>query len=376
MHICFISSEYPIWKPGGVGSFLQTFSRAMVKTGHKITIVGIGVNEEETFINDEGVDIYRLPIPQISIGKFMSNTRRISTKIDVIDKQNKIDIVESAELGFAFIKKNPLIKYVIRLHGGHHFFAESENRKVHWWQGLKEKQSFKKADAFIAVSDYVKSHTEKYLSYHNSPVEIINYPINTDMFSPDSSVEVEPYNITFAGTICEKKGIRQLILAIDKLTKEFPEIKLHIYGREWFFKDGRSYTAMLKENYKDIIDSAVTFHGVIPFNDLPKKYAKAHICVFPSHMETQGLVAPEAMAMEKPVLFSELGPGPETIENYKTGLLCNPHDVEDIVEKIEWFLNHHYKLDAIGKEARRFVLNKFNLEEIIKKNIAFYQRIK
>jgi glycosyltransferase involved in cell wall biosynthesis len=92
-------------------------------------------------------------------------------------------------------------------------------------------------------------------------------------------------------------------------------------------------------------------------------------------METQGLVAPEAMAMEKPVVFSEFGPGPETIENFKTGLLCNPHNVQDIVEKISWFINNSDKIENIGKNARAFVLKKFNLQDILDKNIRFYEHI-
>ncbi len=375
MHICFISSEYPIWKSGGVGSFLQTFSRAMVQRGHHISILGIGDNYEEVQLDDEGVKIYRLPISKLPTGKFISNTRNINAKIKKLNQNIKIDIVESAEMGLAFSTKISSIGYCIRLHGGHHFFSESENRKIHWWQGFKEKLSFKKTDGFIAVSEYVKSHTAKYLSYHNKPIQIISCPINTDMFSPDTSITVNVNNITFAGTICEKKGIRQLIEAMDILRQDNPDLHLHVYGREWFYKDGSSYTEMLKTKYAAIIEACVTFHGVIPFNDLPKKYAEAFICVFPSHMETQGLVAPEAMAMKKPVVFSELGPGPETIENYKTGLLCNPHSVNDIVSKVSWFLSNRNKIELIGENARTFVLQKFNLQEILDKNISFYKRI-
>ncbi|PTM00763.1 MAG: glycosyltransferase family 1 protein, partial [Bacteroidetes bacterium] len=105
MHICFISSEYPIWKSGGVGSFLQTFSRAMVQRGHQISIVGIGETHEELQLNDKGVDIYRLPISKLPVGKFISNTNNINAKIKKLNQKHKIDIVESAEMGLVFINK-------------------------------------------------------------------------------------------------------------------------------------------------------------------------------------------------------------------------------------------------------------------------------
>ncbi len=375
MHICFISSEYSLWQSGGVGSFLQTFGRGMVKKGHRVTVIGMGVSKEEELLHDEGVEIIRLAKPEISYGKFLINTKRISARIKEIHLSTPIDIVESAELGLAFIKKVPAIKYVIRLHGGHHFFAESEQRKVHWWQGYKERLSFKNADGFVAVSDYVKSHTSKYLSYHNKPVEVINYPIDIVKFSPRPDSIIDKNNITFAGTVCEKKGIRQLIMAMKSLRERYPELHLHVYGRDWLYKDGSSYIEMLKREYHSITKTAVTFHGVIPFSELPEKYAKARVCVFPSHMETQGLVAPEAMAMEKPVVFSKLGPGPETIKDFETGLLCDPHNIEDIAEKISWFLSNSDNIETIGKQAKVFVHEKFNPDKIIDRNVDFYSRL-
>jgi hypothetical protein len=93
------------------------------------------------------------------------NSKNIAKTITEIHKKNPIDIIEGAELSLAFLPKIKEIKYVIRLHGGHHFFAEGENRGINGWKGFQEKRSFKKADAFIAVSNYVKSHTAKYLSY-------------------------------------------------------------------------------------------------------------------------------------------------------------------------------------------------------------------
>ncbi|WP_431158302.1 glycosyltransferase family 4 protein [Winogradskyella poriferorum] len=374
MHICFISSEYPLWKSGGVGTFLQTFGRALVNEGHKVSIVGIGNSDYEE-LNDKGVKIYRLPKSTIPFGKFIFNTISISSKIEKIHKQENIDIVESAELGLAFMRKNPALKYVIRLHGGHHFFAESENRKVHWWQGLKEKLSFKKADGFIAVSNYVKEHTSKFLSFHNKPIEIIYSPINTELFHPNPNQKAQPYNITFVGTICEKKGVRQLIMAMEAIKRKYPEVHLNIFGREWFYKDGRSYTEMLKTKYKEIIENCVTIHGVLPFEQVPEKYCLAQVCVFPSHMETQGLVAQEAMAMQKPVVFSKKGPGPETIKEFETGLLCDPLNINEIAEKISWFFEHEDKALEMGKKARQYVLKTFDIETSLAKNIDFYKSL-
>ncbi|WP_370000570.1 glycosyltransferase family 4 protein [Winogradskyella sp.] len=377
MHICFITSEYPKkgYPHGGIGTFISTLSRGLVKRGHRVTVVGINsyTNTDEYQVDDD-VCIYRLKPKKLKGLTWYLNNRAINAKLRAIHEQNSIDIVETAELGLAFVNKIKSINYVIRLHGGHHFFAEAEKRKVSWWKGLQEKRSFKKADGFIAVSKFVKSHTAKYLSYHNKPIKVIMSPINLDIFKPIPEIEIQPNTILFAGTVCEKKGAHQLIKAMPKVLEVFPDVQLHMYGRDWFFKDGSSYIAYLKNHISKLAikKSHIQFMGSVSMHELAKKYGSAEICVFPSLMETQGLVAPEAMATEKLVIFSKCGPGPETVEHNKTGLLCDPYDDQDIANKIIWALKHKPEAIKIAKNARNHVISNFNMDALIKKNIEFY----
>lgn len=119
----------------------------------------------------------------------------------------------------------------------------------------------------------------------------------------------------------------------------------------------------------------IYFHGLVDYNKIPEKYAQADVCVFPSHMETQGLVAPEAMAMKKVVVFTTKGPGPETITAYETGLLCDPFNPEDIAEKINWVFSNEAKAIEIENNARTYVLGKFSADAITKKNIDFFNSL-
>ena len=182
---------------------------------------------------------------------------------------------------------------------------------------------------------------------------------------------INSYKIIF------KRGFK-LEEAIEQLKEKFPDAILNLYGRDWLFPDGSSYIKMLQEielpklgEYaKDVV-----FHGAVSFTEIPNAYAKAAVCVFPSHMETLGLVAPEAMAMEKPVIFTKLGPGPEVITDGETGWLCNPHHPDDIANTIIQVLSNPQKAQEVAKQAKRFVLEKFELYEIAQNNIDFYKKI-
>ena len=379
MHICFLTNEYP--KPGfphgGLGSFVKTIAEALVRNGIQVSVIGLNYTPSNETENVNGVTVIRIQKSTVKGLAWYFNSKNISKTIATIHKKNPIHSVEGSELSFAFLPKIKDLKYVIRLHGGHHFFAEAENRGINSWKGFQEKRSFKKADAFIAVSNYVKMHTANYLSYRNTAVEVIFNPINSSLFQPQE-IALETNNITFAGTICEKKGVRQLIQAFPFVKEKFPKAILNLYGRDWLFPDGGSYMKMLQETELPQLGALaqdIIFHGAVSLQEIPKVYAKAAVCVFPSHMETLGLVAPEAMAMEKAVVFTTLGPGSEVIEDGITGYLCNPHNAKDIAEKILLVLQNPEKATGLGVKARQAVLQKFEINTIVNENIAFYTKI-
>lgn len=376
MHICFLSQEFPRKGVtyGGIGTFLLTFTASLIEKGHQVTVVGIlGHEQKDEIIN--GVRVVTFPWSQAKFIGWWRNFRKISQFLAELNQTQPINIIEGSELTFAFLDKIEGIPHVIRLHGGHHFFAEGEKRPVNKWKGLQEKLSFKKADAFVAVSEYVKSHTGELLSFGKKPIQVINYPVSLKKFYKADPSKTVPFQLVFAGTVCEKKGIRQLILALPKVAKSYPEIHLEVYGRDWFFQDGKSFVEYLKETIDSSTLARVHFNGPVSHDDLPGLYEKAEICIFPSHMETQGLVAPEAMSMGKPVIFSKTGPGPETIDHGINGWLCDPHDPNQIAESILEALSYRDKFDQIGDAARIKVMGKFDPEKITEKNLSFYNSL-
>lgn len=373
MHIVFLSNEYPLWTSGGLGTFLQTFGTTLVQHGHKVHIVGINTISKREVLKDDGVEIIRLPKNKSVIPNFLYNSKAFNKELRSIHKKTKIDIIETPESGLALLSKRHPAKKIVRLHGGHHFFSEAERRGINRRKAILEKRSFRKADGFIAISEYVKEHTEKYLNYRNKPVRIIRNMIDTDVEIP--KVTEWANHILFAGTICEKKGVRQLLEAFKIVRTQYPEVRLDLYGRDWFFPNGDSYIEMLHNNYDASFFKNVTFHGSVSRTLLTTKYAEASICVFPSHMETQGLVSLEAMLLYKPVVFSKYGPGPETIIHKETGLLCDVYNPADIAECICWYLEAPNKAKQIGKNAGELVRQRYNKTKLLEENISFYKNI-
>lgn len=374
MHICFITSEFPKtgFPHGGVGTFVATLGEALVEKGIQVSVIGLNYVPKEETETVNGIQVYRVVSKKRKGLQWYYNTKAIAYKIKEVHKEQPMDVIETAELGLAFLPKIKNIKYIIRLHGGHHFLTEEG--KLNKWKAFQEKVSFKRADAFVAVSNYVKNETNKSLSYNNKNIAVVPNPISTEKFKP-LNLPLKEYSITFVGTVYPKKGVEHLMEALEIILKKYPKAHLNIYGREWCFPNKSSYTNLLKSKFdKQLLDS-VTFHGTVEHSKLPKIYQEAHVCVFPSLVESQGIVVIEAMAMEKTVVFSNIPIGFETITPFETGLLVNPIDANDIAEKITWVFENRIESKQIGINARKHTVKIYDIEVIVAQNINFYNKI-
>lgn len=376
MHIVFLTHEYPKKgvNSGGIGSFVQFLGNELVKKGNKVSVVGMNTTFYEETEEDNGVTIYRLPKSKWKWGKFYQNNKRTLQKINEINALEKIDIVEGSELNFAFFPKKTSYKKVIRLHGGHHFFAIELDKKPALWRGYQEKKSFKNADAYIAVSNYVGKQTQKYLQF-NFPFTTIYNSVNTDKFKPSDTSKIVKNSLLFVGTVCEKKGVRQLVQAIPLIKKQIPNIHLKIVGRDWTFPNGSSYVKYLKTFITEDVRNNIEIVGAVPHTEIPKLLTEANLCVYPSHMEAMPIAWLEALAQAKIVVAGDIGPGKEAIIHQKTGILVNPYKPEEIAKGIVEALSNNKIAKEYGTNARKDILKRFNVPEIVNKNIVFYNSL-
>jgi glycosyltransferase involved in cell wall biosynthesis len=378
MHIVFLTSEYPKrdFPHGGVGTVIQTIARGLVKNGYQVSIVGLNYIAKHEIENDKGAQIIRLKRKNYKPLTWLINFNKINKALKDLHKSHPIDIVESTELGLAFIKKIKGIKFLIRMNGGHHFFAEAEQRQINWWKGYQEKRSFKNADHVIGVSQYVVNHTSRYIEFKDKFEGVIYNLANLERFTPSDSSNIIPGRVFFAGSLCEKKGIRQLIKAMPIVIAAEPNAHFVVAGRDTVIRGTQnSYLSYLKTQIDETVKNKITFLGAIDNKKIPEEIKKAQICVYPSHMEAMPLAWLEVLAMGKPFIGSSLGPSPEIIAHNKTGLLCNPFDIEKLASQIIHLLKNPEFANKLGKEALKDIIQRFSYDRIMKQNIDLYKSI-
>ncbi len=174
-----------------------------------------------------------------------------------------------------------------------------------------------------------------------------------------------PYLLSFVGRLAPEKDLDILM----KIAHQLPdEIKAKVH---WLIAgEGPLYEQLQKEK-----PSNMTFTGYLQGEQLAELYAASDLFVFPSTTETFGNVVLEANACRTAVVGARAGGVQEIIQHEKTGLLCEPRNVESFVASICRLIEHPILVKHMGLEARKYAQSRswdaifadllFHYEEVI-----------
>ncbi|RJQ39159.1 MAG: glycosyltransferase [Dehalococcoidia bacterium] len=124
--------------------------------------------------------------------------------------------------------------------------------------------------------------------------------------------------VLYAGRIEPLKGIDRLIKAMALLDNS---LRLVIIGG-----DGQSQGEInrLRQLARELgLDDRVTFLGLIAHDNMPDFYRAASVLVVPSHYESFGMVALEALASGTPVVATDVGNMRNVIRQGETGYIID-----------------------------------------------------
>jgi glycosyltransferase involved in cell wall biosynthesis len=181
--------------------------------------------------------------------------------------------------------------------------------------------------------------------------------------------------VLFLGRLVWVKGIDKLIASMTHVLQKIPDAKLVIVG----LGDMRVYLERMVQNLKlqDVVKFRFEF---IPEEERIAHYAACDVAVFPSVYEPFGIVALEAMSMEKPVVVGASGVSgmrevvvPSGQE--QCGFHVNPNDPTDIAWAIVNAVQDPQRKLQLGQNGRKKVLQEFTWDVIAKKTIQCYNEL-
>lgn len=202
------------------------------------------------------------------------------------------------------------------------------------------------------------------------------YPIPADEAKVYVGLKPHARMVLFVGRIEPLKGVDTLIEAMACLQKkESHPVYLAIIGGDPAASPEEMNTEMarLQRLCESLgLDQSVVFLGVRDQDKLPYYYSAAEVVVMPSHYESFGMVALEAMACGTPVIASEVGGLAYLVRDGETGFTIPDQEPETLCEKISWLLNDRELRDTMSRRAVEYAQD-YAWEKIAMQIVEVYE---
>jgi glycosyltransferase involved in cell wall biosynthesis len=228
-----------------------------------------------------------------------------------------------------------------------------------------------KAARIIAISAYNKAGVIKKFGFGvKEGIEIIHSSINVDEFKPVNIPKRR--KIISVCRFVEKKGIKYLIEACNILRNGEAGFECLLIGR-----------GPLKSEYERLIEKYglrehINIKEPMPQEDIKRELADSMIFVLPCIIAKNGdrdilpNVLKEAMAMEVPVVTSDICGIEELIDNGESGILLPPQNPQAIAGAMEELFSNEQLRERLGKTGREKIKKDFNIQiEALKLEKAF-----
>ena len=379
MRIAFLTPEYPHPKTGnsgGIGTSIKNLAESLTALGHSVRILVYGQKDDVVF-EEDGIVIQQIKNVKIKGLSWYFTRKKLQGIIDDLYDKQLLDILEAPDWtgisSFIQPKKCPL---VIRLNGSDTYFCHLDDRPVKWWNRFHEKRALQKADGSISVSRFTADKTNALFGLQ-LPFTIIPNGINPEKFQPDSSLQKISNTILYFGTLIRKKGLLELPLIFNQVIVKNPSAQLILVGRDASdIATGCTSTwQLMQQLFTPEALKQVRYLGGVPYEEVRAHIAQASVCVFPTFAEALPVSWLEAMAMEKAIVASNIGWGPEVITTHQEGILVHPKDHETYANAILNLLENDTLNTTFGQKAAQKIQDVFANGLIAEQSVAFYQTI-
>lgn len=211
----------------------------------------------------------------------------------------------------------------------------------------------------------------KVLGYGNvRGVDLDFYSRRSEVMKLASEIKKDVFTFVFVGRIVRDKGINELCLAMDKLSK-FVQARLILVGN---FEDRLD---PISDDARGIIEKnpAIEFVGPKYGDELLSYYGASDCFVFPSYREGFPNTVIEAGAMGLPSIVTDINGSREIIRQGENGVIVPSKDADALYEAMMNMVNDKASRDRMADNAREMIASRFEQSFVRKCLYNFYDDI-
>ena len=412
MKIAVFVYEYPPKIVGGLGTYAAEITRKFVLMDHDVTVFTMN-DDGGTLPTREiwrGIEIHRPlhidvsdSLPDVIaedikkwgrgihlFGNLLVYNYLTASKLinELIKKEGmKYDVVVAHDwlsvMGGVTVKKESGMPLAFHVHSTEKGRTLGNGSSV---VSNIELRGAKMADLIVTVSYAMKDELIQ-LGFPRDKIQVAYNGVDPQKYDPKSvpaekvrilkefyGLKDGDFMILFLGRLVGVKGVDKLIMAMPHVLAKIPNARLVIVG----VGDQQEYLTNLTRTMR--LDKYVRFRfDFIPEEERILHYAACDVAVFPSYYEPFGIVALEAMSMEKPVVVGASG-----VSGMREIVICcgeeqcgyhiDPNNPSDIAWGIISALENPEKQKWLGKNGRKRVLSEFTWNKIAEKTLELYEK--
>jgi glycosyltransferase involved in cell wall biosynthesis len=241
-----------------------------------------------------------------------------------------------------------------------------------WQQRLKRMwtaQAFRRAGTrFVAISDAAARYFEAHLPLGTAPVRLARNAVDPSAFRRTTPAAAIRGRLR-AGVICrlvEEKGVEYLVRAASLARQRGAVVDLEIAG------DGPERERLMTLAVQLDLHESVRFPGDVP--SARAFYDSLDVFVVPSiHSEGLPTTILEAMAMELPVIATDVGGAVEAVLEGVTGFIVPPRSEPDLADALVRVSRDPARSRAMGLAGRKRIEDCFTLEGLLDAHLASFR---
>ena len=353
---------------GGIESVAYELSKAFAKLKHETWILTMGDVNKKTIADVQGVNLWILPDRKMNnlLARSLFFIKEGKSIIEKMEKELEVDVFNgqaglAVPLFFASLKK---AKRIITVHT-----VDAENiakirdcwrvRRYREFAGeslrypiLKLWRSFFfwKSDALVFVSSFAMNEFKLYyphLGYKPSFVIENGFPEQGHIHNTSCN---RNYDFVYVGRIDKIKGV-DLIVKATRLLRDKYSPKIAVAGDGAWKKTTEQLASRLG------VTKNIHFLGHLPHSSVLELVGAATCVVIPSFYESDPLVMKECLALNVPIISSDISSLKQGISDNENRWAFRCGDHQDLAKTMERFLSSHALMGSRSRGNMGVCLN-------------------
>ncbi|MEM6285102.1 MAG: glycosyltransferase family 4 protein [Chloroflexota bacterium] len=202
----------------------------------------------------------------------------------------------------------------------------------------------------------------------NDDIEVIPNGVDLQRFSItdlENRPSDVPLTVLCVARLVERKGIGDLLNAMQRIREHHPQARLLLAGRG-------DKEAQFRRQASDMgLEDVVDFRGAVPHHDMPAVYNEADVFVLPSLNEGMSNAVLEAMASGLPVVTTYTGGTTELVRG--NGMIIPKQSPDAIAKSVNELLADRALRAQLGKRSRG-IAETLVWEKVTENYLNYYDR--